>query len=145
MPDDELAGMVPTEAGGGVSHATPPPDLDSALKADVSNHGNYKKRGDHHQKMLSAVEDASPDFREKEEKNLQVIVQQLAAQQAQLQEMMAQQNDEMARLRQHNDQLQAELNGAKDRKANALQHHQAPAMTEDQRWSAMHSEGGLLG
>jgi predicted nuclease with TOPRIM domain len=105
MPDDELAGMVPTEAGGGVSHATPPP----------------------------------------EPQDLTAVVQQLAAQQAQLQEMMAQQNAEMSRLRQHNDQLQAELNGAKDRKANALQHHQAPAMTEDQRWRAMHSEGGLLG
>ena len=77
--------------------------------------------------------------------DLSVVVQQLAAQQAQLQEMMAKQNDEIASLRQHNDQLKAELDGAKDRKANALQHHQAPSMTEDQRWRAMHSQGGLLG
>jgi len=82
--------------------------------------------------------DDSPD-------DLAAVVQQLAAQQAQLQEMMAQQNDEMARLRQHNDQLQAELNGAKDRQADGLQHHKAPAMTEDQRWQKMHSDGGLLG
>lgn len=77
--------------------------------------------------------------------DLAAVVQQLAAQQAQLQEMMAQQNDEMGKLRQHNEQLQAELNGAKDRQANGLQHHKAPAMTEDQRWRQMHSEGGLLG
>ena len=77
--------------------------------------------------------------------DLTAVVQQLAAQQAQLQEMMAQQNDEMAKLRQHNDQLQAELNGAKDRKDNGLQHHKAPALSEEQRWRLMHSEGGLLG
>jgi cell division protein FtsB len=77
--------------------------------------------------------------------DLTAVIQQLAAQQAQLQAMMAKQNEEMSQLRQHNDQLQAELNGAKDRKANGLQHHSAPAMTEDQRWRAMNSEGGLLG
>ena len=77
--------------------------------------------------------------------DLSVVVQQLAAQQAQLQEMMAKQNDEIASLRQHNDQLKAELDGAKDRKVNALQFHQAPSMTEEQRWRAMHSQGGLLG
>lgn len=77
--------------------------------------------------------------------DLTAVVQQLAAQQAQLQEMMAQQNDEMAKLRKHNDQLQAELNGAKNRKDDGLVHHQAPAMTEDQRWRAMHSEAGLVG
>lgn len=77
--------------------------------------------------------------------DLTAVVQQLAAQQAQLQEMMAQQNDEMAKLRQHNDQLQAELNTKQSRKADGLQHHKAPAMSDEQRWRAMHSDGGLLG
>ena len=98
----------------------------------------YKERGDQHEKLLNNLEDSSPDFTRE-------MVQKLAAQQAQLQEMMEKQNEEIARLRQDNDHLQVELDGAKDRKVNALQFHQAPSMTEDQRWRAMHSEGGLLG
>lgn len=99
--------------------------------------------------LQRAAHEAHPDKVEpvdgQDDRSLAAVVQKLAAQQAQLQEMMAQQNDEMARLRQHNDQLQAELNTKQSRKADGLQHHRAPAMTEDQRWRVMHSEGGLLG